>query len=158
MNYFVLFLAGLWYTITRTDFVSELFTIYDNYLFGKSKSYMLGVKRRHGAFFGRSLVMDSQLKGYKYGTNQDADQNFLSAWKNKGNEQFVLECLGRIEMALARDDISSMKDRLYGLKVSLDPESQKLAEMMERQIKEKEQDIMHYEKMFYAKTGESEYA
>ena len=157
-NYFVLFVAGLWYMPPRTDFVGELFTIYDNYLFKKSKSFMLGVRRAHREFFGRELVTETQIRDYEYGTINDVDDNLISAWKNKSKMQYVLECLGRIEISLSRFALKIMREKLFFLGGLSDTyENQKLRDDAKRELAEREKDVNEFEKSFYRKTGESEF-
>ena len=157
-NYFVLFVAVMWYAYTRTSFVKGLFTIYDSYLFRMSKEFILKVKRNHRSFFGSDLVSDIEIRGYDYGTIKEVDNNLISAWKNKSKLQYVLECLGRIELSLARHDLKFIMQKISFWKTSPpDSENQFLIKMAENNLTEKKRDIMLFEKSFYEKTGESEF-
>jgi len=156
-NYFVLFMAGLWYLFTRTDFVSGLFTVYDTYLFKKSKEFMLRIKRKYRGFFGRDIVTDDEIRNYEYGTIQEVDDNLISAWKNKSKLQYVLECLGRIELSLARHVLQYLREELSSLRSSNDPDSIRLARRAEKEIADRSKDIAQFERNFYKKTGESEF-
>jgi hypothetical protein len=156
-NYFVLFLAGLWYILTRTDFVGSLFTVYSSRLFRKSKGFIIRVKETYWDFFGRQLVTEEDIKNYKYGTISEVDENLISAWKNRGKLQYVLECLGRIELSLARHALQYLREKLSFLKTSQSSaENERLINRTESELSEKQRDIMEYEKAFYKKAGESQ--
>ena len=156
-NYFVLFLAGLWYAFTRMDFFKDLFRFYDSYMLRKSKELIIRTRDAHKGFFGRELVKKKDIESYIYGTSHDVDENLISAWKNRRKFQYVLECMGRIELSLARSQIEQAKDNLYRLKVSTDPVEQRIARRNEQDIVGMERDVVRYEKEFYSKTGESDY-
>jgi hypothetical protein len=154
-NYFVLFLAGLWYVLTRTDFVRSLFTVYDNYIFSRSKNFIIGIKEKHWNYYGRQIVSKEEIKKYRYGTIPEVDDNLLSAWNNKGKKQYILECLGRIELALARQALDLIRDKVSTLKsTSTNVEDENLLILNEKIMKDREEAIMEYEKEFYRKAGE----
>ncbi len=152
-NYFVLFIAGMWYGATKTDFVKGLFTIYDSYLFRKSKEFILKVKAAHRSHFGREIASDNEIRDYRYGSNSEVDSNLVSAWKNRSKKQYVLECLGRIELALARDALKFLRDEIRGLMVYEDSERKKMAGKAALELKRKERDIMEFEKAFYSRAS-----
>lgn len=157
VNYFVLFFAGIWYALTRTDFVRSLFTIYDNYMFSRSKNFIIKTKEKYWNYFGRHIVSKEEIKKYKYGTNPEVDDNLRSAWSNKGKKQYVLECLGRIELSLARQALDLIRDKVSMLKsASTSVEDENLLNLNEKMMKDREEAIMEYEKEFYRKAGESE--
>jgi hypothetical protein len=153
-NYFALFLAGLWYAFSRTDFAKELFTVYDSYLFKKCKEFIIKIKDRYRNFFGGEIVSDEDIKRYKYGTNTEVDTNLVSAYQNRSKIQYVLECLGRIELSLARSAIDYLKERIGVLKISNDPANERLIQRAEKMLIQKERNIVDYEKAFYSKTAE----
>jgi hypothetical protein len=153
-NYFVFFLAGLWYCLMRLDFVRDLFTIYDSYVFTKSKGFIIKVKDKYQAYFGRSLVTDEEIREYKYGTIKEVDGNLMSAWRNKSKTQYVLECLGRIELSMTSHALERLREKISFLRASA--EGQNSIKRAEEQLREKERNMMEYEKAFYRKTGESE--
>lgn len=157
-NYFVLFLAGLWYAFTRMDFFGELFSFYDNYLFRKSKEFIIKAKNAHRGFFGREIVSDNDIAQYKYGTDGEVDENLISAWKNKSKTQYVLECLARIELSIARKYLALLRDKVSVARtMGSGVKGKKIKQRAELELSQKERDIMAFEKAFYAKTGESEF-
>lgn len=153
VNYFALFLAGLWYCLMRLDFLRDLFTIYDNYIFAKSKGFIIRIKGKYRAYFGRTLVSDNDIREYRYGTIKEVDDNLVSAWKNKSKTKYVLECLGRIELSMASRGLEKMRERLTFLGSSAGDQGS--IERADEQIREMERDIMEYEKEFYKRAGES---
>lgn len=153
-NYFVLFLAGLWYTLTMTDFVRDLFTIYDSYLFKKSKGFILKIRTAYWNYFGRQLVTEEDIRRYKYGAIQEVDENLISAWKNRKKLQYVLECLGRIELSMARHALQSLKEKISFMGISPEDMHGNLARA-EGELHEKESDVIKYEEAFYKRAGES---
>jgi hypothetical protein len=157
VNYFALFLAGLWYGLIRMGFVSSLFTIYDSYLFRKAKGFMIRIRKAYMDFFGRQLVTESEIRDYGYGTIKDVDENLISAWKNRNKLQYVLECMGRIELSMARHALQELRERIILLLTSLDDERSRLVKRAELELRYKEGEIRKYEKAFYLKSGESEF-
>lgn len=157
-NYFVLFIAGMWYAISRADFAKELFTIYDNYVFRKAKDLIIRLKEKYSSFFGRSLVEKENIRNYGFGTIKEVDDNLISAWKNRKKLQYALECLGRIELAMARELLNSIRERLNTLRLMPgSPERMKEISHAENEFEREKKEIMDYEKVFYTKTGESEF-
>jgi hypothetical protein len=152
-NYTVMFLAGMWYVITRTDLSRELFAVYDNHAFGRSKSFIIRVRQVHWKMFGRHLVTESDIRSYKYGSLKGVDENMTDAWRHRKKMQYVLECMARIELALARRSLGELKERISSLKLS--PESRdnlRLIRESEQEYVQEERDIMEYEKEFYRKS------
>lgn len=156
-NYFVVFLAGLWYVLIKADFIRELFKIYDSYLFKRAKAFIIKIKRAYWDFFGMQLVTDDEIQDYKYGTIGEVDENLISAWENRKKLQYVLECLGRIELSMARYALQQLRERISFLRMTPDNEQGNPIETAERELHDKENEIMKYEKAFYSKTGESKF-
>jgi hypothetical protein len=137
--------------------VRSLFTIYDEYVFNRSKNFIIGIKEKNWNYYGRQVVSKEEIKKYKYGTIPEVDDNLLSAWKNKSKIQYVLECLGRIELALARQALELIKGKVSMLKsTSTTVEDENLLILNEKMMKDMEETIIEYEKEFYRKAGESE--
>jgi len=155
-NYFAMFLAGLWYGLIRADFIRGLFTVYDSYLFKKAKAFIIRIREAYWDFFGRQLVAEGEIQGYEYGTIREVDENLLSAWKNRKKLQYVLECLGRIELSMARHALQQLREKISFLRMTPGSEREKPIARAEGELQEKENEIMRYEKAFYRKTGESE--
>ena len=156
-NYFAAFLAGLWYAATRAEFVKDLFMIYDNYLFRKSKRFIITMKYAYRDFFGRQIVSDDEIRRYKYGTIEEVDDNLMSAWRNRKKIQYVLECLGRIELYIARHSIDLLKEKISFLITSPDSGHRNQVGRVQRELRERERKILEYEKVFFHKTGDSEF-
>jgi hypothetical protein len=153
-NYFTLFLAGLWYALSRTDLFKELFTVYDSYLFRKSRDFIIRIREKYRRHFGREIVSDKEIREYSYGTIREVDSNLMSAYQNRSKLQYVLECLGRIEMSLARHAAGMLKERIGDLRMSTDARAQRLAQEAERTLAQKEENIREYERNFYSRAGE----
>jgi hypothetical protein len=153
INFYVLFMAGMWYALTRTDFVSELFSVYDNFVFGRSKEFIIGIKRKNRGIFGSDLVTDKSIRDYKYGTIQEVDYNLVTAWKNRKNKKFAIECMGRIQLTIASKAIDKIQEDLFALGGLPDRyENQKLIKQTKEEIKRRERDLMYFERNFYKKT------
>ena len=158
VNYFVMFMAGMWYVITRTDLTRGLFQIYDDRIFRKSKKFIIKMRYAYHNFFGRQLITEHEIRDYKFGIIKEADENFVSAWKNRKKLQYVLECMGRIEIALARYALSILKETIDDLRREPPSEQNiRLIKQSENEARDEEHDIMEYEKEFYRKSGESEF-
>lgn len=158
VNYFVMFLAGMWYVIARTDLTKGAFQIYDNHVFRKSKKLIIRMRHAYHNFFGRQLVTEHELQDYSFGLIREADENFMNAWKNRKNLQYVLECMGRIEIALARSSLARLNESIGDLK--REPPSkynEKLIAQSEKEADDEERSIIEYEKELYRKSGESEF-
>ncbi len=157
-NYFVLFLAGMWYMIIKTDLAKGYFTIYDNLKFRRSKEFIIKVRNEHNRFFGRELVTDNVIRAYRFGSVMEVDNNMISAWRNKDNLQYALGCMGMIELALARNVVDDLRGKVLqrGAMPST-PDNQRILSGSQRELEEEERDIMEYEKVFYRKTGQGEF-
>ena len=158
VNYMVMFLAGMWYVITRTDLTKGILQLYDNRVFSRSKKFIIRVREAHWKHFGRHLVPDRVFSGYKYGSVKEVDENMISAWKNKSKTQYVLECLARIEMALARKGMAKLKEQLNDLKRSPpSPYNNKLIRETEAELATEQSSLLAYEKQYYQKTSEGKF-
>jgi hypothetical protein len=155
-NYFAVFLAGLWYGLIRADFIRDLFTIYDSHIFKKAKAFIIRIKEAYCDFFGRQLVTVEEIRDYRYGTIGEVDENLISAWKNRKKLQYVLECLGRIELSMARHALQRLREKISFLRMTPGNENEKPIARAEGKLHDRENEILKYEKTFYRKTGESE--
>ncbi len=155
VNYLFLFLAGMWYILARTEFTHDLFQFYDTRIFRKSKKFMISIRRMNRTYYDRQLVTERDIDTYKFGSIKVVDENILDAWKNKEQGKFVMECMGRIELSIARFNLEDLQEKVSNLGLrTRDPLLIKELEKYEKRLKEKRKEIMLYEKEFFRKTGE----
>jgi hypothetical protein len=157
-NYFVIFLAAMWYGMSRFGFIKSFFTIYDSYVFRKSKGFILKLRSSNLGFFGREIISERDIDDYKYGSVDEVDDNMVSAWRNQDKKQYCMECLARIELALARQGLNYIRDKIAFLRsLPKNKQDAALLEDVEDDLIEKKVDIMEFEKSFYVKSGESKF-
>jgi hypothetical protein len=156
-NYMILFLAGIWYVLTRTDFAKKLFPLYDDYMFRRSRNFVIRTREKNWKYFGIRLITEREITNYKYGTLPDVDSNMLSAYRNRGQLRYVMECIGRIEMLLSQMLIERLSDEIKTARLMYrDGSSDWKLREMENMIIQERQNYKKFEMRFYEKTGEGE--
>lgn len=153
-NYLVFFMAGMWYILTRTDFVRSLFAFYDKRQFRKAKEFIIRTRKENFNYYGRELITAIDINEYQYGFIVEVDEMMESARDNRANKQYALECLGRIELALARKRLDVIGRKMTDM-TAMAPTPVNLKELgkTQREFKDLEHDIIEFEKLFYEKSG-----
>jgi hypothetical protein len=155
-NYFVTILAGMWYAATRIEPVRRLFTVYDSYVFQKSRGFMAGLRHANKGFFGLDIASEKDISSYEFGKIKEVDSNMVQAWRNREKRQFCLECLARVEIALANESLKFIRNKIaYMRMLPASRADERLLRWTENELLEKKADIMRFEKGYYRKSGES---
>ncbi len=155
MNYFVFFMAVIWYLIIKFGFVKEVFDVYDSRVMKNAKNLIIKTRDSRKDIFTRVLVSSDSIKNYAPGSSTEIDELLMSAGKEK-NPQRLLRRITEIEMALSNQTIERMR-RWISRTASggtITPGDRKTITRYEQSIEEYAKSSMEYERDVVSKLPE----
>jgi hypothetical protein len=108
VNYFVFFLAVVWYLIVKFGIVKEIFDVYDSRIMQNAKKLIIKTRDSRKDIFTRILVSTDNIKNYRTGSNPEIDELLLNAWREKRSRN-LLRRITEIEIALSNQTVERMR-------------------------------------------------
>jgi len=108
VNYFVFFLAVVWYLIVKFGFVKALFDVYDSRIMKNAKNLVIKTRDSRKDIFTRTLVSSDNIKNYRTGSDPEIDELLLNAWRVK-NSQKLLKMIADIEIAFSNRIVNRLR-------------------------------------------------
>jgi hypothetical protein len=146
VNYFVFFLAVIWYLMIRFNAVSTLFEVYDYRAMEKAKVFIIKTRESKGEIFTKMLMTNSQIKNYRNGSNADIDELLLSIWKER-RDSAVLKKIAEFEVALCSWFVARLRDYVKRNDSDISPREAETARTYNQIIEEYARASMEYEKV-----------
>ena len=152
INFFVVFLAAIWFAIVRFDAVNRLFEWYDLKRFQKAKGILMQLRKEYGL----ELVSDSDIKSYRPGLNSGTDGILLRVMDaSDGRGKELPHLVKEFELELFRGRTEEMKAGMRKMvSAGITRSNEKLVSGQLLGIKHQEQKMMEYEKSFFRKFRE----
>lgn len=155
VNYFVFFLAVIWYLIVKFGFVKEVFDVYDSRVMKNAKNLIIKARDSRKDVFTRVLVSSDSIRNYTPGSSTEIDELLMRAGKEK-NPQRLLRRITEIEIALSNQTIERMR-RWISKTTSGDaitPGDRSMITRYEQAIEEYAKSSMEYERDVVSKLPE----
>ncbi|MCX6814249.1 MAG: MFS transporter [Candidatus Aenigmarchaeota archaeon] len=108
LNYFVFFLAVVWYIIVKFGVVKEIFDVYDSRIMQNAKKLIIKTRESKKDIFTRTLVSSDNIKNYRTGSNPEIDELLLNAWREKKSQK-LLKRITEIEIAFCNQTVERMR-------------------------------------------------
>ena len=140
VNYFVFFLAVLWYIFVKFGVSKTLFDVYDSRTMQNAKNLVVKTRDERKDVFTRSIVGSDSIRNYRQGSNPEIDQLLLNAWRERSSKN-LLKRITDIEIALSSQTVNRLRKWITEAS-SRDDMSQRDRDMIERY----EHDIEQYAK------------
>jgi hypothetical protein len=155
MNYFVFFLAVVWYLIIRFGLVKEVFDVYDSRVMKSAKNLIIKTRDSRKDIFTRALVSSDSIRNYKPGSSPEIDEMILAAGKEK-NSRRLLRRITEIEIALSNQIIERLRRWVSqaSSKDAITPGDRRTITRYEQDIEEYARSSMEYEKAVVSKLPE----
>jgi hypothetical protein len=109
VNYFVFFLAVVWYLVVRFNAVRVVFDVYDNSSMERAKSLMIRTRELRRELFTKTLMTNSQVRNYRNGSSPEIDEMLLSMWKDRRSPG-LLKRIAELEVALCSLFVARLRD------------------------------------------------
>ncbi len=108
VNYFVFFMAFIWYLIVRVDVVKVVFDVYDSRKMESAKNLVIRVRESRSEIFTKRLMTNYQIKNYRIGSNPEIDEMLIGAWSERRSAR-LLKRIAQLELAMCAWMISRLK-------------------------------------------------
>jgi hypothetical protein len=146
INFFVIFLGGMWYILSRLQFAKRLFYLRETMGVRRAMDAVLDFRRRENL----SIVDDDMLKKYKLGTNPDIDRLMRLARSQAGKDEAGFrETIRELEMALSETRIDELNRKMKKLaKEEMSEGDKKLFETYTHLVDSYKKKLVHYERLF----------
>jgi len=108
VNYFVFFLAVLWYLFVKFGVAKTLFDVYDSRIMQNAKKLVVRTREARRDVFIKSIVSSDSIKNYRQGSNPDIDELLLNAWRER-NSKNLLKRITELEIALSNQTVNRLR-------------------------------------------------
>jgi hypothetical protein len=152
VNYFVFFLAVVWYLIVKFGVVKEIFDVYDTRIMRNAKNLIIKTRDSRKDIFTRALVSSDNIKNYRTGSNPEIDELLLNAWRER-NKQKLLKRITEMEIAFSNQTVERMRKWISQTtsKDTITPRERETITRYEQAIEEYAKSSMDYEKNVVSK-------
>ena len=154
-NYFIFFLAVVWYLTIRFGLVKALFDVYDSRVMENAKDLVVKTRDSRKDVFTRMLVSRESIKGYRPGSNPEIDGLLVKAWKEKGTEH-LLKTVTEIEMELCNQLVNRLRKWMgdTSSKAEITPADKRGLEKYAKMVEEYATASVEYEKKVVSRVPE----
>jgi hypothetical protein len=108
VNYFVFFLAVVWYAIMRFGLIKAVFDVYDSRILESAKSLVAKTKQTRKDIFTYSIVSADSISRYKSGSNTEIDEMLMNAWRERSSDR-LLRRVADIEMVMCAMTVDRLR-------------------------------------------------
>lgn len=154
-NYFIFFLAVVWYLTIKLGVVKALFDVYDSRIMENAKKLIIKTRETRKDVFTKTIMSRESIKGYRTGSNPDIDELILKAWKEKGSEH-LLKTVTEIEIALCNQLVVRLRKWISdtSFKDVITPADRKGLTKYAQMVEEYARASMEYEKEVVSRVPE----
>ena len=145
INYFVFFLAVIWYLMVRLNAVKVLFDVYDNRMMERAKSLIIKTRGFRRELFSKILMTDSQIRNYRNGSSSEIDDMLLVIWKDR-RDPGMPKRIAEFEIALCSLFVTRLRDYVKRNDGSDRPAEAETVKAYNQLIEEYVRNSMEYEK------------
>jgi hypothetical protein len=155
VNYFVFFLAVVWYLVVKFGVAKTLFDVYDSRVMKNAKNLIIKTRDTRKDIFTRTLVSNDSIKNYRTGSNSEIDEMLLNAWREKGSQR-LLRRITEIEIALSNQTVNRLRKWITetSSRGEMTPGDRVTVARYEQAIDEYAKASMEYEKNVVSKLSE----
>jgi hypothetical protein len=155
INYFIFFLAVVWYMTIKLGVVKALFDVYDSRMMGNAKNLIIKMRDSRKDIFTKTLVSRESIKGYRTGSDPEIDELLIKAWKQKGSEH-LLKTTTEIEIALCNQLVVRLRKWISDInsKSVITPADRRGLTKYAQMVEEYARASMEYEKEVASKVPE----
>jgi len=152
MNYFVFFLAVVWYLIVKFGVVKTLFDVYDSRIMQSAKNIIIKTRDSRRDIFTKTLVSSDSIKGYRPGSNTEIDELLLNAWRER-NSKRLIKRITEIEISLCNQTVIRLKKWISetASKDAITPKERSVITSYEQMVEHYASASMEYEKSVVSK-------
>ena len=154
-NYFIFFLAVVWYLTIKSGLVKALFDVYDSRVMENAKGLIIKTRDSRKDVFTKTLVSRESIKDYHAGSNPEIDELIIRAWKEKGSEHLV-KTVTDIEIALCNQLVVRLRKWISDTssKAEITPADRRGLTRYAQMVEEYARASMEYEKEVVSRVSE----